>query len=327
VGTKSSPSKPSGTGGGKKPNRKPPRQKRLVSEHLKRHYRWVFIVLALVFAFSFILFGVGNSGGFGLNDVLRGGGGSGGSNTDTTVSASDLSPALAATKKSPQDPAAWSRLGAAYSAQASTQTSVDAAIASLKQSVAAYEKANTLKPNDVPTLTSLADAYDAEAAAIQGQVQQIYQQASDISSAADTSVFLPQSAPVDPLTDAAAQQRNSQVQALYAKAGPLSTEATALSKKSLAIYQQLVKLQPNDAALWFREAQAANAVGDKATAIAGFQRFLALVPGDPLAPAVKTEIDNLIGTTTAATTTTQSTATTKTSTSSTSTTSGTTTSG
>ena len=42
---------------------------------LRRHAKWVFVLLALVFALSFVFFGVG-AGGTGIGDILRGGGGS-----------------------------------------------------------------------------------------------------------------------------------------------------------------------------------------------------------------------------------------------------------
>ena len=38
---------------------------------LRRQAKWVFVLLALVFAFGFVAFGVG-SGSTGISDILRG---------------------------------------------------------------------------------------------------------------------------------------------------------------------------------------------------------------------------------------------------------------
>ena len=44
---------------------------------LRRHAKWIFVLLALVFGLGFVLFGVG-AGGTGLGDLLRDNGATGG---------------------------------------------------------------------------------------------------------------------------------------------------------------------------------------------------------------------------------------------------------
>src|ERR671922_2022520 len=48
---------------------------------LRRHAKWMFVFLALVFAVGFVGFGVG-AGGTGIGDILRGGTGSGAPSAD-----------------------------------------------------------------------------------------------------------------------------------------------------------------------------------------------------------------------------------------------------
>ena len=48
---------------------------------LRRHAKWMFVFLALVFALGFVGFGVG-AGGVGIGDVFRGSGGGGTSVSD-----------------------------------------------------------------------------------------------------------------------------------------------------------------------------------------------------------------------------------------------------
>ena len=43
---------------------------------LRRQAKWVFVILALVFALGFVVFGVGSGGGIGLGDLFNSGGGS-----------------------------------------------------------------------------------------------------------------------------------------------------------------------------------------------------------------------------------------------------------
>jgi tetratricopeptide (TPR) repeat protein len=306
----------------------PPRKKkashdrRLLTERLKGGGRWVFLALAIVFAVSFVLFGVGNSGGFGLNDVLQKN--SGGNNgSSTAVTSSDVKDALAQTKQNPQDAAAWIRLGAAYNASASTQTDPARAVADYESSVAAYEKATTIKSGDVATLTALAAVYNAKANALQTQVQDLYTQAAALGSGSSAATFLPTDATPDQLSSAVDATLNAKKSELYSKATPLTTQATAASKKALDVYKQLTVLQPKDPALWFQMAEAAQNTGDKPTAILAYKKFLLLVPGDPLAPQVQQQVDQLEGKT--ATTTTATTPTTTGSTASTGSTAGTTT--
>ena len=64
---------------------------------LRRHAKWMFVLLALIFGLGFVLFGVG-AGGVGVGDIFRGSDG-------TTQSISD---AQDETEKNPTDPQAVS---------------------------------------------------------------------------------------------------------------------------------------------------------------------------------------------------------------------------
>ena len=72
---------------------------------LRRHSKWMFLLLALFFGLGFVLFGVGASG-TGLGDLFRNNhGGSGGNSVKS---------ALKATEKNPKDAKAWQDLATAY---------------------------------------------------------------------------------------------------------------------------------------------------------------------------------------------------------------------
>ncbi|MDX6378913.1 MAG: hypothetical protein QOE98_3216, partial [Gaiellaceae bacterium] len=132
-----------------KPPARAPQDKKLFTERLKGSGKWVFLLLAIVFAGSFVLFGVGSSGSVGLQDILQNDSGGGGATTE--VSSADLTAALAATKAKPNDAAAWVTLGKAYHATAAEDASKNRtkpAQAYYDNAVQAYVKASTINKTD-----------------------------------------------------------------------------------------------------------------------------------------------------------------------------------
>ena len=68
---------------------------------LRRHAKWMFVLLALIFGLGFVLFGVG-AGGVGVGDIFRDSGGTAGQS---------VSDAREKTEESPKDPASAVVLG------------------------------------------------------------------------------------------------------------------------------------------------------------------------------------------------------------------------
>ncbi len=304
MGTKNAPTAPSGKKGRPTPSRrKPPGERPLFTEWVVRRGRWVFILLAAVFVIGFVLYGVGNSGGAGLNDVLQNGNAS---NTPTTVPTPDVvKAALKATKERPTDASAWVSLGAAYSSAAAGLSSPAGALVDYSMSVTAYEKAKSLKPTDVDVLSALALAYNAEASAADSRAAELYNQSSSLQSArSNVELFAPASfgSLVDPLTQAMDSSISNRANALQQLTSPFYTQASAASKAALTVYLQLTTLRSTDPAIWFQMAEAARQTGDKTNEVKAFERFLALVPSDPLSPQVRSALDNLTKPTTAAST-------------------------
>ena len=101
---------------------------------LRRHAKWMFVLLALIFG-GFVLFGVG-AGGVGVGDVFRDSGG---------TSGQSVSDARGATEDRPNDPDAWLELSTAL------QTEGDTA-----EAIAALDRAIALRPKDADTYRQLA---------------------------------------------------------------------------------------------------------------------------------------------------------------------------
>ena len=294
-----------------------PKEELLFTERLKKNGKWVFAALAIVFSASFVLFGVGSSSSVGLQDILNAvdGGSSNNSATTDDVSSADLKDALAASKATPNDVAAWVRVGKAYQATAADQSTANQdkqSEASYAKAVEAFTKASTLKKNDSDILKGLAAAYAAQASALQTEVAALQNEAGLIQQGSSPTATLLPSGLNTP--DAVSQAQDSiiskQVTAIQDKITPLQDATEKATEDAYKTWKTLTVLNPKDAAVWFEFANAAvNAaqgvtaatVGidtEKADAIKGFKKFLELAPGDPLAPQVKSAVDQLEGKTT-----------------------------
>src|SRR5262245_4588140 len=119
---------------------------------LRRHARWMFLLLALVFALGFVGFGVG-AGGIGFGDILKGGGGSSG--------APSVSEAQKRVNEDPKDAQAFRDLSTALQTEGKT----DDAIEALQNYV-------QLRPKNAEALRELSGLYLAQASAAQQRVQE-----------------------------------------------------------------------------------------------------------------------------------------------------------
>src|SRR5256886_12977610 len=131
--------------------RRPPTiEQTMFFPRLRRQAKWVFLLLAFVFAGGFVFFGVG-SGSTGLGDLLRGNfnifGNNGGSTNSSAVQA-----ALKKTQAHPKDPNAWNDLATAYQTDGK-----------LTEANAALEHVLQLKPNDIGALQRGAGFYETKA--------------------------------------------------------------------------------------------------------------------------------------------------------------------
>ncbi|HEY6055934.1 MAG TPA: hypothetical protein VIU86_18540 [Gaiellaceae bacterium] len=227
---------------------------------LRRHAKWMFVFLALVFALGFVFFGVG-SGSNGLGDILNNwlnvGKGSG----------PNIGKLEATTRKHPTDAKAFRDLTSAYEAKQKTA-----------QAIGALERYTGLRPADTDALQELAGLY-------QQRLQQLSQDYSAIQVAplADRSSFTPASttklgqaftdtnalaSPIDRLVQGYGAQQQSEI----------SQQASVIAKKIEATYGKVVKRDPTDATSTFQYAQAAQNAGDTPTAIKAYRQAKKLDP-------------------------------------------------
>jgi tetratricopeptide (TPR) repeat protein len=140
----------------RRPQRQP-KQKRqaqswedqLFFARLRRHAKWMFVLLALVFGVGFVAFGVG-SGSSGISDILQGSFFGGGSGTGSRIKDDQKK-----IKANPRNIDAYRDLAALY--QQKQQTS---------QAVATLERAAKIQPKNLDVLGDLARLYRGQAESV-----------------------------------------------------------------------------------------------------------------------------------------------------------------
>jgi len=244
---------------------------------LRAHAKWMFVLLAFVFASGFVFLGVG-SGSSGLGDLLQG------NWSDLFSSTSGSSAQVKKDRKridsNPKDYAAYKDLAAALAAD----DKLDEAITTLQQ-------LKSLRPKDVDGLTQLAGLYLRKADVARTEALAVQAEAATVVS---PSTFTPASGDLGkayqslsgPVVSAIQNQVNQKLSAAYSK-------VTGAYSQAVAAYQDVAKVSPNDPSIQFALAQTAEQASDTKTAIAAYKRFLKLAPEDPTAPAIRQRLKQL----------------------------------
>jgi tetratricopeptide (TPR) repeat protein len=236
---------------------------------LRRHAKWMFVFLALVFAIGFVGFGVG-AGGTGIGDILRDSGGTG--------DLPSVSEARKQTEEQPQDAQAWRDLSTALQTEGQSQEALDA--------LATY---SALRPKDVDALREMAGLYLAVATAKQSEAQQVQIAAAyaGVSQSFPGALTVNGSTILDNRIGAAVNSKAS------TRVTELLTESSTDAIKAVSTYQQIAALQPDDPNVQLELASTAEQAQQADVAIAAYERFLALAPDDPNASIVKTQLKQL----------------------------------
>ena len=235
---------------------------------LRRHAKWMFVFLALVFGLGFVVFGVG-AGGTGVGDIFRGSGGSSGKS---------VSDARKETEQRPKDVQAWRDYATALETEGQTA-----------EAITALNTAIDLSPKDTSAYRELAGLHMSRATERQRDAQLAQIRAAFL---APSQGFLlltaPSGQPIlsDPIGTAVNAEASTGVTAALQAA---QTEATL----AVDAYKRLVALEPNDPNVQLELAQAAQQVGDGQTAIAAYETFLKLAPDDPSAGVVRQQLKQL----------------------------------
>jgi tetratricopeptide (TPR) repeat protein len=233
---------------------------------LRRQAKWVYVLLAVLFAVTFAFLGVGSGSG-GLDQLFSGlnifGGGG-----------NSVSKAQSYIKKHPTEGKGYRDLATAYESKGDTANAITA-----------LQQYTNFKRKDVDAWNELAGLQMTQAQDYLTQYQAAYQ---NRQLAAPSQSFLP----TGKLGTALGQNKAEQTAAQR-----IDTELTDLQQKTqlaynnaVSSYDQVTQITPKDSNAWFQLAQAAQQSGDTAQAVKGYKRYLALNPDS----SSKAQIQQLI---------------------------------
>ena len=223
--------------------------------------------LAVTFASSFVLFGVGTGFG-GLQEILVQNSGVAGGPSEKE--------ARKRIEADAKDPQAYRDLATALQNQQKPE-----------ESIAPLAKYVELKPSDIDSQRELAALYlqQADRYRTEAQLAQLGLQ-NDVPGAIfqpDSTSKIGQALSGDPIEGALSSRYNEALNVAFSKMTTAFTNA-------VGAYKIVAAAQPNDSAIQFELAQTAETANDLPTAIAAYKRFLKLAPEDQSAPAVKEHI-------------------------------------
>ena len=244
----------------------------LFFSRLRHHAKVVYVLLALVFVFSFVLLGVG-SGSNGISDALQS---VFGRNTGSSVG-SQIDDKQQAVARSPKDVSLYLDLAGLY--QSDNQEA---------NALATLRKARQVAPQNLDVIDRIATIYGAQAGRAGDNyraVFAVYSQNVTNAPGLDTSSPLGQALTSDPYT-----------QGLQTQLNDAYTKVTTAYQKVAGVYKQAAQVakgtsdEPNALLQWASAAQSAN---DVTTAITAYQQFLKVAPDNANVPAVRQTLAQL----------------------------------
>jgi tetratricopeptide (TPR) repeat protein len=242
---------------------------------LRRHQKWIYAVLAVVFGLSFVLVGVGSGGGGGLSELYNGifGGGGG----------TSISKAQDEIKTNPTK--GYRDLATAYEQKGQNG-----------QAIVALQTYLAVNKLDAATWGELGGLQLSQGSKYGAQ----FQSAQQAAQAADPSAsFLPggtlgSAVGQNPTYTGASQQAAARTSALYQK-------ATSAYAAAVTAYQKVTQIKPRDATAWEELATAAANAGNTKVELSALRHYLKVYPASPLRRQIEKQIKQLSATTSTST--------------------------
>ncbi len=236
---------------------------------IRRRQRWVFALLAGLFAITFAFLGVG-SGSSGLDQLFN----------NINIFGGHHGPSVSSAQKEiqkhPGSGKGYRDLATAYEAKGDTA----AAISALQQYT-------TVKPKDAKVWSELAGLQSTQAQNYLGDYQNAYVA---LQLAAPSQAF----APTGKLAPAFSNPiENAQQSSVQAAVTSLQQKVTLAYNGAVTSWQKVTELQPKNLNGWFQLAQAAQTAGNTTTAVTAYKKYLELNPQSTSAPQIRAIIKQL----------------------------------
>jgi len=243
----------------------------LFFSRLRRRAKFMYLVLAVLFAATFAFLGVG-SGSSGLQDLFR--------NLNIfSSSGSSISKSLKEVAKSPNDPKAFRDLATAYESKGDTYNAISA-----------LQQYTTLRPKAVKVWAELGGLQLTNAQDLAAQYQAV---ATTAQLSAPSTLFAPPSTSklgkaigTNPIEQGSAGQVNSTLT-------DLAQRANLGFQNAVASFQKVTALEPNNSNAQFQLAQAAQTAGNSSVAAGAYRKYLQLNPDSPSASQIRALIKQL----------------------------------
>lgn len=232
---------------------------------LRRGQRWLYALLAVVFAATFAGVGVGSGSG-GLSQLYSGLFGSGGN---------AVSKAKGEIKDHPAK--GYRDLATAYETKGDTASAMSALQSYLgvrKKDASAWAELGGLELSQAQTY------------ATQYQSAQQAAQLADPSAPFTPGGTLAQAVGTNPVYQGAAQQASTQASTLY-------SQATSALRSAVSDYTKVTKLTPRSSTAWQQLATAAENAGSYQTALGAWRKYLELSPNSPQKTQIQARIKQL----------------------------------
>lgn len=239
---------------------------------LRRQAKYIYVLLAVLFAITFAFLGVGSGTNGGLDQLFSnlnifGGGGA------------SVGKAQKYLQKHPNDPKGYRDLATAYEAKSDTGNAVTA-----------LQQYTNLKPKDAKAWAELAGLQATQAQQYLTDYQNAY---TARQLAAPSEAF----APTGKLATAIGVNKIEAglAEAAQTRLNDLQQRVQLAYNGNVSSWQKLTELQPKNLNAWFSLAQAAQTAGDAKTAIKAYRTYLKLNPGASTAAQIKQLIKQLGG--------------------------------
>jgi tetratricopeptide (TPR) repeat protein len=239
----------------------------LFFNRLRRRAKWVYVLLAVLFAITFAALGVGSGQGGGLDQLFQG-------LNIFNHGGTSVSKAQKYVAKHPNDPKGYRELATAYESKGDTGNAIDA-----------LQQYTNLRPKAAKVWSELAGLQATQAQTYLQQYQAAYQNRQLL---APSQSFLP----TGKLGQALGQNKVEEVAAKQADAAvqDLQSRTQLALNNSFSSWQKVTAITPKDSNAWFQYAQAAQQSGNYTDAVKGYKRYLELNPDS----TSKSQIEQLI---------------------------------
>jgi tetratricopeptide (TPR) repeat protein len=237
---------------------------------IRRKQRWVFALLAGLFAITFAFLGVG-SGSQGLDQLFN----------NINIFGGHHGPSVSSAQKEiqkhPESSKGYRDLATAFEAKGDTG-----------QAITALQQYTGMKPKDAAAWSELAGLQATQAQSYLNDYQNAY---TALQLAAPSQSFVPTTGK---LAQAFSNPiENAQRSTVQSAVSDLQQKVSLAYNGAVGSWQHVTGLQPKNLNAWFQLAQAAQTAGETTVAVSAYKRYLKLNPSSTSAPQIRAIIKQL----------------------------------